>query len=443
MFNVIIMGAAGRDFHNFRTFIRQHPAYRVVAFTATQIPFIETRTFPASMAGPDYSDDIPIYSESRLTELIKDLHVDFVFFSYSDIAHEDVMHKASLVQAAGASFVLLGPAQTELHSSKPVVALTATRTGAGKSPLTQFLARNLTDIGIKVVTIRHPMPYGNLQQQAVQRFATYEDFDKAECTIEEREEYEPYVRQGLIIYAGVDYEAVLRAAEQEADLILWDGGNNDFPFIAADINIAVCDALRAGHESRYYPGETNVRRADIVVLSKVSHCDAHALEALKKSIRQLQPEAAVIEADLAVTVSQPEQLRGKKVVVVEDGPTVTHGGMSFGAGFLMAEQHGAEIIDPRPYATGTIKQAFEQYPHLEQVLPALGYSAEQVQELRETIEASGAEMVIDGSPADLERLLKLSTPVVATAYRFNQLRGPDLLQQISALVQANELAEAG
>jgi len=424
------MGAAGRDFHDFRTFFRSHPDFHVLAFTATQIPFIDARAFPQSLAGPGYEDDIPIYSEDRLPELIAELDIEFVFFAYSDVSHEDVMHKASVVEAAGASFVLLGPGHTELRSSKPVVALTATRTGAGKSPITQWLAKRLVEAGVRAVTIRHPMPYGNLSRQAVQRFASYADFETAECTIEEREEYEPYVRAGLVIFAGVDYAAILRAAEAEADVILWDGGNNDFPFVRPDLGIVVCDALRAGHETHYYPGETNLRRADVVVISKVSGARRAQLVALHETVARLRPTAEVIEADLEVTLDHPERVRGKRAIVVEDGPTVTHGGMGYGAGWIAATRHLARPVDPRSHAVGTIKETYARYPHLESILPAMGYSPEQIRELQETIEASGAEIVIDGSPADLSRLLDLRIPIANARYAFVQKNGPDLFELV-------------
>ncbi len=431
MFNCIIMGAAGRDFHNFRTFFRQHPEFRVCAFTATQIPFIDARSFPKELAGEHYNADIPIHDESELEGLIAEHNVEFVFFAYSDLAHRDVMHRAARVQAAGASFVLLGPGQTALKSHAKVVAITATRTGAGKSPLTQFLARQLTDAGIRVVTVRHPMPYGNLKAQAVQRFAEAPDLDQHECTIEEREEYEPYIRQGLVIYAGVDYAAILEAAEQEADVVLWDGGNNDFSFFRPDLDIAVCDALRAGHGLDYYPGETNFRSADVLVINKVAQAAAEDVAAIRSLKAQYNPEAALVESDLELSVEEPKRLAGKRVIVVEDGPTVTHGGMAFGAGKVAAQQYGVgEIIDPRPFAVGTILDTFSANPHLDDVLPAMGYSDTQRQELADTIEASGAELVLNGSPANIEELLELSLPVAQVSYRWVQREGPDLVERV-------------
>lgn len=435
MFNCIIMGAAGRDFHDFKTFFQDYPTFRVCAFTATQIPFIEKRRFPAALAGPGYDDDIPIHDERELEALIDRHDVSFVFFAYSDISHAEVMHRASRVQAAGASFVLLGPGQTTLPSGKPVVAITATRTGAGKSPLTQWLARQLTDAGVRVATLRHPMPYGNLQAQAVQRFATPADLDEQQCTIEEREEYEPYVRQGLVIYAGVDYRQILAAAEAEADIILWDGGNNDFPFIAPDLSITVADTLRAGHGQFYYPGETNLRAADILVINKVSSASAEDIARVLALRDELNPGAAVVQADLEVSVDEPAQLAGRRVLVVEDGPTVTHGGMTYGAGWVAAGQYGVgEIVDPRPAAVGSIRETLDRYPDLRRVLPAMGYSAGQRAELKATIEASGAEVVLNGSPSDIATLLGLSLPVVRVRYRFVPRTGADLLAAVTALL---------
>jgi predicted GTPase len=435
MFNCIIMGAAGRDFHDFRSFFAQQPAFRVCAFTATQIPFITERSFPRALAGEHYDADIPIFDESELPALISRFKVQFVFFAYSDLSHQEVMHRASIVQAAGASFVLLGPGQTSLASTNPVVAITATRTGAGKSPLTQWLARGLTDAGIRVATIRHPMPYGDLGKQAVQRFATHQDLDHHDCTIEEREEYEPYVRQGLTIFAGVDYQAILRAAETEADIILWDGGNNDFAFIAADLNIVVCDALRAGHGLDYYPGETNFRAADIVVINKLAQAHAEAIETILGIKEELNPGAELVMSDLEVSVEQPQRLRNKRVLIVEDGPTVTHGGMSHGAGWVAAQQYAVDaIIDPRPFATGSIRDTYAANPHLQQVLPAMGYSEGQRAELKATIEASGADLVLNASPSDIDRLLDLTLPVARVSYRFVPRQGIDILARVTNLV---------
>jgi predicted GTPase len=438
MFNCIIMGAAGRDFHDFKTFFAQHPEFRVRAFTATQIPFIASRSYPHGLAGPAYEEDIPIHDESELADLIRTLDIEFVFFAYSDISHRELMHRASLVQAAGASFVLLGPAQTMLRSSCKVVAITATRTGAGKSPLTQWLARALTDQGSRVAILRHPMPYGNLNEQRVQRFAGPQDLDRYNCTIEEREEYEPYVNQGLVIFAGVDYAAILHAAEQEADIILWDGGNNDFSFIRPDLNIVVCDALRAGHGVDYYPGETNFRSADILVINKVSGAPVENIARIMQLQEMLNPAAQVLQSDLAVSVDEPGQLRGKRVLVIEDGPTVTHGGMAYGAGWVAAQQYDCgELVDPAPSAVGSIAKTLATFEHLRSVLPAMGYSPAQREELKTTIENSGADIVLNASPADIATLLKLSLPVVQVRYTFKPLAGADILKRVKALMETD------
>ncbi len=437
-FNCLIMGAAGRDFHDFQSFFKQRPEFHVVAFTAAQIPFIETRSFPRELAGKYYATDIPIHSEFKLPELIAAHQIDFVFLAYSDLSFDDVMHKASLVQSLGASFVLLGPRHTQLESGKPVVSVTAVRTGAGKSPLSQMLTRHLKQAGFRVGVIRHPMPYGDLTRQAVERFATEEDLDRYHCTVEEREEYEPYVEQGLTIFAGVNYQQILRSAEQESDVILWDGGNNDYPFVRAGLSIVVADALRAGHEISYYPGETNLRRADIVVINKVAQADDRELSELRQRISQTNPRATIVTADLEIEVADPDPIQGRRVLVVEDGPTVTHGGMAYGAGWLAAQRFGAaEIIDPRPAAVGTIAKSFADHPHLENVLPALGYSPQQCRELRETIEKSGAEVVIDASPAHLDRVIQLSIPIVRVRYRFEQKSGKPLTDTVAEFVKAH------
>ncbi len=437
-FNCLIMGAAGRDFHDFQSFFKQRPEFHVVAFTAAQIPFIETRSFPRELAGKYYATDIPIHSEFKLPELIAAHQIDFVFLAYSDLSFDDVMHKASLVQSLGASFVLLGPRHTQLESGKPVVSVTAVRTGAGKSPLSQMLTRHLKQAGFRVGVIRHPMPYGDLTRQAVERFATEDDLDRYHCTVEEREEYEPYVEQGLTIFAGVNYQQILRSAEQQSDVILWDGGNNDYPFVRAGLSIVVADALRAGHEISYYPGETNLRRADIVVINKVAQADDRELSELRQRISQTNPRATIVTADLEIEVADPDPIQGRRVLVVEDGPTVTHGGMAYGAGWLAAQRFGAaEIIDPRPAAVGTIAKSFADHPHLENVLPALGYSPQQCRELRETIEKSGAEVVIDASPAHLDRVIQLSIPIVRVRYRFEQKSGKPLTDTVAEFVKAH------
>ena len=438
-YQCIVMGAAGRDFHVFLSFLRGNPEFRVRAFTATQIPFIDQRSFPATLAGPGYEADIPIYDESELPRLIQGEDIDFVFFAYSDILHADIMHKASLVQAAGASFVMLGPDHTQLASPKPVVSVTATRTGAGKSPLTQWLARLLTDRGKRVAVIRHPMPYGNLDMQRVQRFAQAKDLDAQQCTIEEREEYEPYVDMGLPIYAGVDYQAILDRAASDADIVLWDGGNNDFSFIRPDLDIVVVDALRAGHETDYFPGEVNFRRADVLIISKCGSALPGAVDGIRERASRYNPQAVICRSDLRIQVDEAERLVGKRVLVIEDGPTVTHGGMAFGAGTVAAERHGAITVDPRPYAVGTIRDTFEANPHLERVLPAMGYSEEQRTALAATINACCAaeevSCVLDASPARLDRMMHLDVPLVRVAYRFVQLDGPPLEERVLRLLE--------
>ena len=426
-FNCIIMGAAGRDFHDFQTFFRDRPEFHVRAFTATQIPFIESRQFPRELAGANYETDIPIFAEAELPELIERFDVDFVFLSYSDLSHEEVMHKACLVQACGASFSLLGPRHTQLASRLPVIAITAVRTGAGKSPIARLLGRHLRDAGFKVGIIRHPMPYGNLTDQSAQRLADSNDLVQFQCTIEEREEYQPYLELGLVVFAGVDYAQVLARAEAESDVILWDGGNNDFAFLRPDLSIVVVDALRPGHETAYYPGETNLRSADVLVINKVGGAKADQLDKVRRRVRKYNPSAELVEGDLRIEVDQPALIEDRRVLVVEDGPTLTHGGMAYGAGMIAAKQHNArELVDPRPIAVGSIAETLKRYVNLDSVLPALGYSPEQRDELTETIENSGAELVVDASPARLDRLLKLSMPVVQVSYEFQQLSGPAL-----------------
>jgi len=430
-FNCLIMGAAGRDFHNFLTFFRDRPNYCVRAFTAAQIPYIESRRFPRSLAGPHYSDDIPIVAEGRLGELIREMQIDLVFFAYSDVSHLEVMHKASSVQSCGASFVLLGPDQTQLVGRKPAIAVTAVRTGAGKSPVSRWLAKCLSDRGRRVAVLRHPMPYGNLERQAVERFATFADLEKYECSIEEREEYEPYLERGLTVFAGVNYRRILDEAEREADAVLWDGGNNDFPFIRPTYLITLVDARRPGQLTTHYPGETNLLAAHVVVINKISRASTQEIEQMRRDVRTSNPTAQIIESDLELVVVGGEQIRNRRVLVVEDGPTLTHGGMADGAGTLAAQQFAAgEIIDPRPFAVGTMADAFRQFPHLGRVLPALGYSPDQCRELRETIENSGADLVVDGSPCRIDRLLDLSIPTVRIGYEFHQRSGPDLLRLV-------------
>ncbi len=429
MARCIILGAAGRDFHDFRTFFREHPDFHVVAFTAEQIPFIDQRTFPAALCGPGYPDGVPIVPESRLEALIAEHDVDFVFLSYSDLAYDEVMHKASRVQAAGASFVLLGPKHTQLSASVPVIAVVAARTGAGKSPLSQAIAARLVQEGLRVGVLRHPMPYGDLLRQQVQRFATPDDLDAAACTIEEREEYRPYVEAGLVVFAGVAYDEVLAAAEAESDVILWDGGNNDVSFVRAGLVITVLDALRPGHETRYYPGETNARMADVVVINKVDVARPEDVAAMRAGVAALNPGAAIAESVLEVHTDL-DAIRGRRVVVVEDGPTTTHGGRPWGAGLLAAQRGDVgEIVDPRPFAVGTLAEAYAHYPHIGPVLPALGYSEAQRDELAETLRRAAPDVVLDASPARIGEILDLPMPVVPVRYRFAQRAGDDVLQR--------------
>ena len=433
--NCLIMGAAGRDFHNFQTFLRGRPEFRVRAFTAAQIPFIDQRTFPRQLAGEAYEDDIPIVPEDQLATLIDDLDIDLVFFSYSDVSYEEIMHQASRVQACGASFVLLGPSQTQLISTLPVIAVTAVRTGAGKSPISQFLARHLQTGGRAPGILRHPMPYGDLNRQSVQRLANPEDLALHQCTIEECEEYEPYLNQGLVIFAGVDYAAILNAAEAESDVILWDGGNNDFSFIKPDLSVVVVDALRPGHETAYYPGETNLRTADIVVINKVEQADRQALEVTLTNIAALNSTATVLKGELDIHVDQPDLIKDANVLVVEDGPTLTHGGMTHGAGYLAAQKFAArELIDPRVTAVGSVAEVLKRYPALKPVVPALGYSPQQCAELTTTIETSAADVVVDASPAGLQRILQLSKPVVRVRYSFRQVDGPSLTTLVDDMI---------
>lgn len=427
MKKVIIMGAAGRDFHNFNTYFRDNTNFQVVALTATQIPDIAGRKYPAALAGKLYPEGIPIFPEEDLNSLIKKFGVTKVYFSYSDVSHEYVMHKASQVQAAGASFVLLGPQDTMIKSRKPLVSVCAVRTGCGKSQTSRKVSKILKSKGHQVAAIRHPMPYGDLEKQKVQRFATYEDLDRHECTIEEREEHEPYIKNGLIVYAGVDYEAILREAEKEADVILWDGGNNDFPFYKSDLEIVVVDPHRPGHEMLYYPGETNFRRADVLVVNKLNTASQENVDLIMANIRKINPSAAIIRANSTIIVEDGERIRGKRVLVIEDGPTVTHGGMTFGAGFVAARQYGAaQIVDPRPAAVGSIKKTFEKYSHLEKVLPAMGYGEIQVKELSETIARTDCDLIVSGTPIDLNRLVKTRQPLLSIGYELEEIGTPTL-----------------
>ena len=423
----LIMGAAGRDFHNFNVFFRDNKDYEVVAFTATQIPDIEGRTYPAQLAGKLYPKGIPIYAETDLLKLIKDMKVDQVVFAYSDVPHEYVMHKASMVLAAGPDFRLMGEKSTQIKSSKPVVSVCAVRTGAGKSQTTRRVSLILRGMGYKVATIRHPMPYGNLIRQEVQRFADYDDLDEYECTIEEREEYEPHIDNGVIVYAGVDYEKILRQAEKEVDIVLWDGGNNDFPFYVSDLQIVVADPHRPGHEVSYHPGETNVRSADVFVINKVDTADAENVFKVRENLRLLNPKATVIEAASLLFVDDPDAIRGKRVLVIEDGPTVTHGEMAYGAGYVAARRFGAaEIVDPRPYAVNSIKATYEKYPKTGPILPAMGYGEAQTRDLEATINASDVDLVIIGTPIDLKRIIKINKPTQRVRYELQEISQPTL-----------------
>lgn len=424
---VVILGAGGRDFHNFNVFYRPRPEYEVVGFTATQIPDIEGRIYPSALAGERYPQGIPIYPEEDLEQLVRQLRVDEVVFAYSDVSHEHVMHLASRAMAVGATFVLLGPDATMLTSRRRVVSIGAARTGAGKSQTTRRVAGILKGLGLRTAVIRHPMAYGDFIRQRAQRFATFEDLDRYEVTIEEREEYEPHIQQGTIVYAGVDYADVVRMAEKDADVLIWDGGNNDFPFLRTNLHIVLLDPHRAGHELRYHPGETNLRMANVVVINKVDTAKPDDVMTVRANAARVNPHATIVEAASPVTVDDPSQIRGRRALVVEDGPTLTHGGMAFGAATLAARNHGArELVDPRPHAVGSIREVFEQYPHLGPVLPAMGYGAEQTRELQETIERADAEVVVIGTPVDLRRIMALRTPAVRVRYELEERTRPDL-----------------
>ncbi len=426
---VIIMGAAGRDFHNFNVYYRDNERYQVVAFTATQIPEIENRTYPPELAGKLYPNGIPIYPEEELSDLIRRYEIDEVVFAYSDVSHEYVMHKASQVIAAGADYRLMGPRHTMLKSSKPVVSIGAVRTGAGKSQTTRHVSQVLRDLGYKVVVVRHPMPYGDLRRQVVQRFADYGDLDKYDVTIEEREEYEPHLDRGVVVYAGVDYEKILRQAEEEADIVIWDGGNNDVPFFQSDFHIVVADPHRAGHEVTYHPGEANLRMADVVVINKIDTADLANVAAVRENVHKVNPDALLVEAASPIFVEDHMAIRGRKVLVVEDGPTLTHGGMAYGAGTVAARRFGAaEIIDPRPYAVGSIVETYEKYPNTGPVLPAMGYSHHQCEELGETIRNTPADMVIVGTPIDLARVVDIDKPYQRVRYELQVIGAPTLAE---------------
>jgi predicted GTPase len=420
---IVIMGAAGRDFHNFNMLFRGRADHRVVAFTAAQIPNIAGRAYPAVLAGPGYADGIPIVPEAELTEIVRRERADEVMLAYSDLSDAEVMEKATIALAAGVDFRLAGPDSTVLRSTKPVVSICAVRTGSGKSPLTRFVSRNLRARGFRVVIVRHPMPYGDLAAQAVQRFERLADLDGAQCTIEEREEYEPHLRDGVVVYAGVDYERILRRAEAEADIVLWDGGNNDLPFYAPEVGFVVADPHRAGHELSYYPGAANFRRADVIVVSKTDSAPPESVRSIEANAARVNPRAKVVRGGLKLLAENADRLRGRKTLVIEDGPTVTHGGLDSGAGSLVAQRHGAEIVDPHPFAVGTIARVYQQYPHLHRILPAMGYGAEQVHDLQETILRSDAEFVVDGSPVDLHHLIQIRQPIISVTYEYDDLGG--------------------
>ncbi|MBI2584227.1 MAG: GTPase [Candidatus Aenigmarchaeota archaeon] len=431
MKNVIIMGAGGRDFHNFLMHFKDNSAYNVVAFTATQIPGIEKRKFPASLAGRLYKKGIPIYPEEKLPQLIRKLKVDDVVFAYSDVSHEYVMHKASLVLSCGANFVLLGPKDTMLKSKKKVISVCAVRTGAGKSQTTRAIAKMLKKHGEKVAIIRHSMPYGNLEKQAVQRFANYKDLKKNKVTIEEREEYEPHINAGFVVYAGVDYEKILRKAEKESNVIIFDGGNNDFSFFKSDLYIVVADPHRAGHELAYHPGETNLRMADAVIINKVDSARREDIKTVIRNAKNTNPKAKIILAKSPVTVDSPELIKNKKVIVIEDGPTITHGGMPYGAGTIAARRYNCGIIDARKHAVGSIKELYKKYPHLKKELPAMGYSTRQTKELQETINRAKCDAVIDATPVNLSRILKVNKPIANVSYEL----GEEASRQLHSLLK--------
>ena len=424
---VLIMGAAGRDFHNFNVYFRDNSNYEVVAFTATQIPDIAGRKYPVELSGSLYPQGIPIYLEEDLPEIIKKNEIDQVVLAYSDLPYQYVMDKASIVLASGADFILMGPKNTMLKSKVPVVSVCAVRTGCGKSQTTRRVSEILRKMGYKIAVIRHPMPYGDLKEQIWQRYETYADLDRYKCTIEEREEYEPHIDMGNILYAGVDYQEILKRAEEEADIILWDGGNNDFPFYQSDLHIVVTDPHRAGHEMTYYPGEANLRRADVVVINKIDTAYPDKVNLLRENIHKLAPKAIVVDAASPLTVEHSELIRGKKVLVVEDGPTLTHGEMKYGAGIVAAQKFGAkEIIDPRPYAVGSIKDTYKKYPNIGILLPAMGYGEKQIKELEQTINTTECDLVVIGTPIDLSRVMKINKKSVRVKYKLQEIGRPNL-----------------
>jgi predicted GTPase len=430
---VIIAGAAGRDFHDFNSFYRDNEEFQVVAFTATQIPNIEDRRYPAGLSGSLYPEGIPIYPEAQLEELIQEHIVEQVVFSYSDVSHEHVMHIASRVLAAGADFGLLGPGHMMLEAEKPVVSVNAVRTGSGKSQTSRHVVQVLQELGYeRVVAVRHPMPYGNLEEQAVQRFASYEDMDEADCTIEEREEYEPYVEMGAVIYAGVDYHAILKKAQDEADIIVWDGGNNDLPFYRPDVHIVVADPHRPGHELRYHPGETNLRMADIVLINKVDSASNEGVITVQQNVREVNAHARIVKAASPIFVDNPDAIRGKRVLAIEDGPTLTHGGMAYGAGYLAANYFdAAEIVDPRPYAVGSLARTYEKYPNATGILPAMGYGAQQIADLEETVNNTPADLVLIATPIDLGRLINIKQPAQRVRYELQVIGQPTLKELLA------------
>lgn len=444
MKRVLILGAAGRDFHNFNVVFRNNSAYHVVAFTAAQIPDIAGRAYPQELAGPLYPHGIPILEEKYFEALIAEHEIDIVVFSYSDISHQNLMHLASRALAAGADFWLLAAARTQLKSEIPVISVCAVRTGCGKSPVSRLVVAELGKQGRKPVVIRHPMPYGDLAAQAVQRFATMQDLDLQQCTIEEREEYEPHIQKGIVVYAGVDYERILRQAEKEGDVILWDGGNNDTPFYKSDLEIVVVDPHRPGHELAYYPGEVNLRRADVIVINKVDTAQRHDIETVRQNIKINNPKAEVFETASRVRVSGPDLIKGQRVLVVEDGPTLTHGEMSYGAGVVAAQQCGAaELVDPRPYAVGSIHSAFERYTHLNRVLPAMGYSPVQRRELEQTIRQTPCDLVLIATPIDLARVVKIDKPNLRVTYEVEEVTKPGLAERIAQFSHEHEPALTG
>ena len=432
---VLILGAAGRDFHNFNTCYRDNPAYTVVAFTATQIPDIAGRKYPAELAGKLYPAGIPIYDESEAADIIKRENVAECVFSYSDVTHEYVMHLGSLCMAAGADFKLMGCNATMIKSTKPVIAITAVRTGAGKSQTTRYISRILKEMGKKVVAIRHPMPYGDLVKQTCQRFETYADLDLHKCTIEEREEYEPHIKNGFIIYSGVDYEKIVRQAETEADVILWDGGNNDMPFYRCDIHFVIADPHRPGHELTYYPGETNFRRADVIIINKCDSAKEENIKSIEENAARYNPKALVIRANSPVTTENPEMIKGKKVLVIEDGPTLTHGSMTYGAGVVAARNGGAdEIVDPAPYAVASIAATYQKYPNAKGILPAMGYGDKQIKDLEATIDATPCDVVLSATPIDITRVLKVNKPMVRASYDLAEINSGQLAEVIKKVV---------